>query len=507
MPPFVVGKADVSADLQHRLIEAIAGFAHDPLGYVMFAFPWGEPGGPLADEEGPDQWQREFLADIGQKLRQGKVGVSEAIRLAASSGHGVGKSSTVVWLIKWAMATRPDTRVVVTANTEGQLKGKTWPELSKWHQMAIDREWFEFTATSYFSRQKSRERTWRCDAVPWSENNTEAFAGLHNAGKRIVLIFDEASAIPDKIWEVAEGALTDEDTEIIWCAFGNPTMNTGRFRECWRRFAHRWATWQIDSRTAKRTNKAQIAQWIADYGEDSDFVKVRVRGMFPSASERQFIGTADVDAAFGRHLREEQYAYAPKILSIDPAWTGADEFVIGLRQGLKFEILRVIPYNDNDLQMASLIATLQDEHKAEHVWIDKGYGTGIYSAGLGMGRHWLLVDFGGAASDVGVLNKRAEMWRAMRDWLKSGGAIPKDQVLYQDLIGPETVGRPDGKLQLETKESMKDRGLPSPNRADCLAISFAYPVHQLTPAEMAVRAVGGVVRDSAAEARRAYRRD
>ena len=166
----------------------------------------------------------------------------------------------------------------------------------------------------------------------WSEHNTEAFAGLHNKGKRIVLVFDEASAIADKVWEVAEGALTDEETEIIWVAFGNPTRNTGRFRECFRRYKHRWHHAQIDSRTVEGTNKAQIAKWAEDYGEESDFFKVRVRGMFPSMSARQFISETDVAAAYGRHVPESAYAFAPKIITVDPAWEGDDEFVIGLRR-------------------------------------------------------------------------------------------------------------------------------------------------------------------------------
>src|SRR5690606_38633063 len=112
--------------------------------------------------------------------------------------------------------------------------------------------------------------------VPWSERNTEAFAGLHNAGKRIIVIFDEASAIPDIIWETTEGALTDVDTEILWFVFGNPTRNTGRFRDCFDggKFAHRWRQQKVDSRQVQRTNKKEIEDWIADYGLDSDFVRV-----------------------------------------------------------------------------------------------------------------------------------------------------------------------------------------------------------------------------------------
>src|ERR1039458_1186404 len=97
--------------------------------------------------------------------------------------------------------------------------------------------------------------------------------------------------------------MTDENTEIIWLAFGNPTQNTGRFRECFGKFKHRWKTFQIDSRTVEGTNKEQINKWIDDYGEDSDFVRVRVRGEFPRAGSSQFIAS-DVVAARSEERRE-----------------------------------------------------------------------------------------------------------------------------------------------------------------------------------------------------------
>ncbi|HEV3492287.1 MAG TPA: terminase, partial [Reyranella sp.] len=105
------------------------------------------------------------------------------------------------------------------------------------------------------------------------EQNTEAIAGLHNKGRRAFALLDEASAIPDPVWDTVEGALTDADTELLWAVFGNPTRTAGRFRECFAggRFAHRWSPQQIDSRSVGMTNKAQIAAWVKDHGEDSDF--------------------------------------------------------------------------------------------------------------------------------------------------------------------------------------------------------------------------------------------
>lgn len=385
-------------------------------------------------------------------------------------------SALVSWIILWAISTLEDTKGVVTANTETQLKTKTWAELAKWHRLFLGRDLFDLTATALFSVDPAHDKTWRIDMIPWSERNTEAFAGLHNKGKRILIIFDEASAIPDIIWEVTEGALTDENTQIIWCTFGNPTLNSGRFRECTRKYRHRWKSWQIDSRTVKMTNKAQIQQWIEDYGEDSDFVKVRVRGIAPSASDKQFISTTLAEAGRGRVLRDEQFNFAPKIIGVDPAWTGGDETVIWLRQGLASWKLAVYQKNDNDFELAGYLAQFEDEHRADAVFIDQGYGTGLVSAGKTMGRKWQLVSFASESPDKGFLNKRAYMWNEMKKWLADGGAYPDDQVMYDDLIGPEYEVRLDGKIKLESKQDMKKRGIPSPNRADALALTFSFPV-------------------------------
>lgn len=461
-------------DPELELIEEIATFTHDPLGFVKYAFPWGEEG-DLSDVEGPRAWQYEELDALGKHLQNPETRFQPYL-LAIASGHGIGKSAFIGMLLNWGMSTCEDCKVVMTSNTETQLRTKTMPEVSKWFRLSINSHWWVPNALSIHTVDKRHEKSWRTDAVTWSENNTEAFAGLHNKKKRILLVFDESSAIADIVWEVAEGALTDEDTEIIWVVFGNPTRNTGRFKDCFGKFKHRWRHKQIDSRDVEGTNKVQIQKWAEDYGVDSDFFKVRVRGIFPSASFKQFISLEDVDRAYGREIKPESYQFAPKIITVDPAWEGDDEFVIGLRQGLHFRLLRTIPKNDNDMEMAGLIASIEDSEKADAVFIDAGYGTGIVSAGKTMGREWQLVWFSGRPNDEGCLNKRAEMWKLTRDWLKEGGVIPKDPQLHQELIAPETVPRMDGKLQLESKKDMKGRGLPSPNRADALALSFAYPV-------------------------------
>jgi hypothetical protein len=469
----------------------MARFYADPLGFVIYAFPWDQDPAlrivPLAAayrtrfnvEFGPDAWACEFLDELGGLVKQRDfdgVHAVDAIRMAVASGHGVGKSALTAWLVNWIMCTRPFAKGIVTANTAEQLAGKTWAEIVKWAKKSVARDWWKISTGkgSMWMRHVDYPEAWLVSAQTCREENAEAFAGLHAADSTPFYIFDEASAIPDAIAEVAEGGLTDG--EPMFFKFGNPTRNSGDFHRCFHGLRHRWLCRQIDSRGAAITNKAQIQQWIDDYGLDSDFVKIRVRGMFPSLSARQFIAVADADAALGRELRAEQFNFAAKILTCDPAWEGDDELVIGLRQGLLFKILHVIPKNDNDMHIAAILARDEDEQQADAVFVDAGYGTGIVSGGAALGRDWALVWFAGASADAGCLNKRAEMWKLMRDWLKAGGCIPDDKQLYADLTGPETVPRLDGKLQMESKQDMKRRRLPSPNRADALALSFAAPV-------------------------------
>ena len=198
-------------------------------------------------------------------------------------------------------------------------------------------------------------------------------------------------------------------------------------------------------------------------------------------SFRQFISEDKVDAAYGRQLKPDQYQFAPKILTCDPAWEGDDELVIGIRQGLHFRILRTMAKNDNDIYVASVIAQLEDEEQADAVFIDAGFGTGIVSAGRTLMRSWQLVWFAGESADIGCLNKRAEMYKLARDWLSEGGAIPADPTLRDELLAPELVPRLDGKIQIESKKEMKARGVTSPNRSDSLILSFAYPVAKRPP--------------------------
>lgn len=469
---------DAYPDPEADLVEAVAGFTHDPLGFVLFAFPWNEPGTELATEQGPRRWQVEVLAHIGASLRNGSD-LQGAIQTATASGHGIGKSALVSWLILWALATGEDTRGIVTANTEPQLRTKTWPEVAKWFRLCVCSHWFSCTATAIFSADPKHEKTWRLDAIPWNERAPEAFAGLHNKGKRIMVIFDEASAIPDIIWETVEGALTDEGTEILWAAFGNPTRNSGRFRECFGRMAHRWHHHQIDSRTVAGTNDAQIAKWIEDYGDDSDFVRVRVRGLFPRAGSMQFIPSDVVEAATRREATAN--ICDPLIMGVDVARFGDDESCIRFRRGRDARTIKPKYYRGIDtMTLAGLVVHEARENHVDAVFIDEtGVGGGVIDRCRQLGLQVIGIN-NGAKSDIPVdgelvANKGAECWARGRQWLKTG-AIEDDPALRQQLESREYGFNSHNEIVLEKKDDMKKRGLSSPDRADGLMLTFAYPV-------------------------------
>lgn len=483
--------APAKIDALDMLAADLARFYDDPLGYVLWSFPWGQ--GVLEGERGPRGWQREFLQEVGQQVRDRAfdgVNPVQPLRFSTASGHGIGKSALTAWLIKWIMDTRPGAKGTVTANTGDQLRTKTWAELAKWHKLSITRDLFDYYNSRGNMSLQAREdpENWRCDALTCREENSEGFAGQHAAGSTPFYIFDEASAVPDAIHEVAEGGMTDGEPMMF--LFGNPTRNTGRFRQTHGRLRHRWTTRKIDSRTVEGTNKALFEEWVRDFGEDSDFVKVRVRGEFPSASSLQFIASDLVEAA--RRTEPHAVLTDPVVIGVDVARFGDDATVIHPRRGKDARSLPRGVYRGLDtMQVAARVAEMAREHHASAVFVDAGgVGGGVVDRLRQLNVRGVIgVQFGGKPDNAAITksgargekyaNKRAEIWGALRSALVEGLAIPDDADLQEELVGVEYAYNQRDEILLESKESMKKRGLASPDGGDALALTFAYPIGAL----------------------------
>ena len=451
---------------------------------MRLAFPWGKPNTPLEHFEGPRKWQREVLVELRDHIHanNGKIDF-ETLRLAVSSGRGIGKSALVSWLTIWMLTTRIGSTTIVSANSDAQLRSVTWAEITKWLSMAIHSHWFEVSATRVLPAKwiaelverdlKMGTRYWSVEGRLWSAENPDSYAGVHNfAG--VMLVFDEASGIDDSIWSVAAGFFTENTPNRFWLCFSNPRRNSGYFYECFNSKRDFWRNKIVDARSVEGTDKAVYQQIIDEYGPDSSAAHVEVYGQFPNASDDQFIGNSLVDEAMERPAIADQSA--PIVVGVDPARFGADATVIAIRQGR--DILAIKRYRGDDtMEVVGRVIDVIEEYKPALVVIDEGgLGAGVVDR-LKEQRYKVRgVNFGNKSTKPMMYgNKRAEMWGAMKDWLKDA-SIPKDRYLKSDLIGPMMKPDSKGTIFLESKKDMKSRGLASPDAADAIAITFAFPV-------------------------------
>jgi len=448
-------------DRDAQILRDIAPFWCDPLAYVMYTFPWGE--GILKDSTGPDKWQAAVLRDLGKQVASG-----DSPRIAISAGNGPGKTALLAWIVHWFISTHTFPQITVTAGTQTQLTLRTWRELAKWNNLALNGHWFEHTATKFINRE--HPDLWFAGAVPWSANNPDAFAGMHETN--VLLIFDEASAIADVIYETASGAMTTKGA--IWIVAGNPTRHEGKFFECFHGQAHRWSCYEVDSREARMADRRQLQEWVDDYGLDSDFVRVHVLGKFPKATTTQLIGFDLVRRAL--EYSSLGWDLQPRTVGCDVARFGLDKTVFTLRQGRKVHWVR--KYTELDtMQIANVASEILDTEYLDAMVVDEtGVGAGVVDRlrQLGYGRKLFPFNGSGRPDDpVQFANRRAEVWCLLRDALKEGLSIPRDEDLISDLPINEYRFQRNGSLILTSKDELKKRGIKSPDCGDSLAMTYA----------------------------------
>lgn len=461
--------------------------SNNPLEFVKYAFPWGKVGSPLEHFPGPKKWQEEMLLEMAEHINRNVEAHSNNLPLsvlqeAIASGRGIGKSVLVAWIVLWFLSTRIGGTVIVSANSEAQLKSVTWGELSKWHSLMINKEWFDLSATRlvpapWFANLIETQlhkgtRYYYAEGKLWSEETPDNYAGAHSQDGMIV-IFDEASGIPQSIWDVTKGYFTDNTVHRYWFAFSNPRNPDGAFFECFHSKRNFWKTKNIDARDVEGTDKEIYKQIIEEWGEDSRQAKIEVYGKFPDIGDNQFIDLHTVNNAMKRERYNDETA--PIVIGVDVARFGSDKTCIVVRKGR--DIVEIKKWSGIDtMQTVGHTILAIEKWKPALVCIDEGgLGAGVVDR-LKEQRYKVRgVNFGYKSGKKEYVNKRTEMWADMKEWLKSA-SIPEDRELRSDLIGPTYKASSTGAIQLERKEDMKRRGIASPDSADALCLSFAFPV-------------------------------
>lgn len=472
--------------LDMELSRDMVDLADDPLECVRYLYPWGK--GDLAGFTGPDSWQVGWLREWGEAIRLRQFDGKNAVMpdmASTTSGHGVGKSALVAWIVDVIMSTRPHCRGRVTANSMPQLSTTTWPEIVKWSNMMLTRHWFRITSGSGAMKMIHRQHpeTWRVTGMAWDEHRAAAFAGVHAATSTPFYIFDEASEIARIILETAQGGLTDGEPMLFM--FSNPTKPAGFFFDSHHDMAKRFRTYKIDSRTAKMTNKTLINQWIEDWGMDSDFVKVRVLGEFPLTGDRQFIPTPLVLAAMDETRQPYSSPNDPVIIGVDVARFGDDETTIYVRRGRDARsVPPVIIKGQDTLQTSLMVKKLANDLLADAINVDGGgVGGGVIDNLRGWGvPNVNEINFGGTSLDADYHMMNTYMMAEVRKWLmQQGVTLPIDLVLRRQLTIRQYgfhQGKHGTQIKIQSKEEMKSDAdiKESPDRADGFGLTFAVPV-------------------------------
>lgn len=478
------------AQNEQELITQVLKFADDPYAFVLYAFPWGVPNTPLENMKGPREWQKRALIKMRDHIRKNRRAVidgrnPELMKIARASGRGIGKSAFLAWISLWMFSTVPASTIIVSANSEGQLKGTTFPEIKKWATMSINSHWFEHNAmsikpenwliTTLKKTTKLDSSYWYIEARLWSDESPDSYAGVHSQ-RAMMVLFDEASGIPASIWPVAQGFFTDSTVHRFWVAISNPRNPSGAFFECFHKARDSWDCESIDARSVTENDQSLYESIIRQYGPDSDQARVEVYGKFPRQGDSQFISRQDAEDAAKREPEPDMGA--PLIMSVDPARFGNDNAVIAYRRGNDAKSIPWESYPKLSLvELAERVVTGVEVHKPDAVFVEgDGVGGGLVDILKSTGLNVIEVKTGSGAIDKAqYANHRIEMWGKMRDWL-STGCIPDNERLLDDLCAPEFKYTLKGQVQLEAKEQLKKRGFASPDHADALAIGFSRRV-------------------------------
>lgn len=475
---------------EKELMADMLELKYDPYAFAMYNFPWGVKNTPLEKFEGPRVWQaddmkriRDHINDDQEKMRIGLP--PSPLYLARSSGRGIGKSGSVGMLSDWFASTWWGGTGIITSNTETQLRSRTMAEIGKWFTMGLNSHWFDKSnmsvrPASWFAELLQKQlkldtKYYYVDAQTWSEENPDAFAGAHSM-IAMMLIMDEASGIPNNIWDVSEGFFTDESDLRLWIAYSNGRRPSGTFFDCFHKNKEFWDTKSIDGRTVEGIDHSVYDRIIEQHGEDSDIARVEVKGQFPRQGEKQFFSREAVTDAQKRELVND--SGAPLIMGVDVGRGNNDYCVARFRHGLDARSIPPVKWKAATFrETADKVAWLMDKFNPDAVFIDQGMGSAVAEMLKAMRYKVIEVAFGSKSSKPEYAYKRTEMYADLRAWL-ANGCIDEDKLLQEDLTSVEyhEFGPAKDKIILERKDELKKRIGRSPDDGDALVLTFAMPV-------------------------------
>lgn len=417
-------------------------------------------------------WQQWVILLAVEKALRGEA----SKRITVKSGHGIGKDATLSWLILWYLFCFKDAQIPCTAPTSQQMYDILWKEISVWlnrmpREIKVLYDW----QTNHIRMVESPE-TWFARAQTAKKENPEALAGVH--GEYVFLISDEASGVHDLIYTTAEGALTGMD--FFFIMISNPTRLIGFFYDSHHDDRANWQTFTFDAEESPIVERQFIKRIIEKYGMDSDEYRVQVKGLFPKK------GLADTKG-YVPLLTENDIKMIPdtpfiggKRLGIDPAGSGQNKSEWMLRDNFKVKNIGEEPIS-TEKTGAQRTLTLMTHYKIEgkDVWLDN----------FGEGANWAqeialvsnidekkkkinAVSFSDAPDDERFLNKRAEMYWRLREWILRGGVIIEDKELKKQLLSIKYRAELSGKIKIMSKDEMRKEGIPSPDKADGAALTF-----------------------------------
>ena len=409
--------------------------------------------------ETPLKWQEELL----RKIAAGKR------RISVRAGHGVGKSTVCSWAIVWVMCTRFPQKCVMTAPTAGQLFDALFSELkaqvNKLPPVLRD----SFDVLSDRISLKAAPESSFASARTSSSERPEALAGIHS--ENVLLIVDEASAVPEPVFEAAAGSMSGHSACTI--LIGNPTRNSGLFYRTHHELSSDWDTMHVSCLDIPLVSKDFVEQIKATYGEGSNAFRIRVLGEFAVADNDTLIAAELVDAAMGRDVPVD--VSDGMIYGLDVARFGTDRSALCKRKGNV--VMEVKSWGGLDLMQ--LVGAVVNEARTDNpveICVDTiGLGSGVADRLREMGYNVRDVNVAESSAMNPNANKlRDELWLAVKDWLATRTVrIPNDQTLRHELVAPRYNFSSSGKIVVESKDAMKRRGMRSPDLADAVCLTFA----------------------------------